>query len=358
MRPLTRLCCALFVALLPLLSTLFMPTASAANFTVNSLADTPDANTSDGVCADFTGACTLRAALQQAMADPSGDVIGFSVEGLIILTSALPDISKSIIIYGPGESKLNLRRSTSAPYRIFTIGTGTVVHISGLTVRNGLVPLPANGALQLGGGGIYNAGDLTLRGVNVFGNQTSNSVASDTPVLPPGGGGIHNDGILTMTDCIVAGNGTGRATFAGSGADGGSGGGIFNAGTLVMTDCIVGDNHTGSGADSSPRSGNGGAGGGIYNASTMTLVRSTIFDNHTGQGGLNVTPSMQVTEGNGGAGGGIYNDIPAGGGEMKMTNCVVSNNTTGGGEEAAPKAPAVESAESAEASRTPRPTAG
>ena len=50
MRLLTRLCCVLFVALSALLSVTFLtPIASASNFTVNSLGDTSDANTSDGV---------------------------------------------------------------------------------------------------------------------------------------------------------------------------------------------------------------------------------------------------------------------------------------------------------------------
>ncbi|HKG13470.1 MAG TPA: CSLREA domain-containing protein, partial [Pyrinomonadaceae bacterium] len=86
MRLLTRLCCVLFVALLPILSTFFATAASASNFTVNSLGDTPDANTSDGLCADAGGACTLRAAVQQSNADAPGDVIGFGVTGTINLT--------------------------------------------------------------------------------------------------------------------------------------------------------------------------------------------------------------------------------------------------------------------------------
>lgn len=39
---------------------------AATTFTVNSLADTPDANPGNGVCADAVGACTLRAAIQES----------------------------------------------------------------------------------------------------------------------------------------------------------------------------------------------------------------------------------------------------------------------------------------------------
>ena len=79
MRLLTRLCCVLFVALLPLLYTSLTPTASASNFTVNSLADTSDANTSDGLCADSNGVCTLRAAIQQMHSYEVPEVIALPV---------------------------------------------------------------------------------------------------------------------------------------------------------------------------------------------------------------------------------------------------------------------------------------
>src|SRR4051812_38630786 len=115
MRLLTRLCCALVVALLPLLYSSLTPKASASNFNVNSLADTPDALTSDGVCSDTVGACTLRAAIQQANASASADVISVGVTGTINLGSALPDLSTDVTISGPGESQLTVRRNAADP---------------------------------------------------------------------------------------------------------------------------------------------------------------------------------------------------------------------------------------------------
>ena len=38
------------------------------NFTVNTQADTPDANLSDGICADASGNCSLRAAVMESNA--------------------------------------------------------------------------------------------------------------------------------------------------------------------------------------------------------------------------------------------------------------------------------------------------
>src|ERR1044072_4287331 len=57
------------------------PTASAAStFTVNSTADAPDRDISDGSCNDGPGACTLRAAMQEANAATSGpNTINFNL---------------------------------------------------------------------------------------------------------------------------------------------------------------------------------------------------------------------------------------------------------------------------------------
>src|SRR4051812_9092837 len=65
---------------------LLQPAAhAAAAFTVNSLGDTNDAAPSDGACADSSGACTLRAAIQEANSLAGDDTINFSVTGNIDL---------------------------------------------------------------------------------------------------------------------------------------------------------------------------------------------------------------------------------------------------------------------------------
>src|SRR5262249_60812352 len=64
-----------FASLVALAALATAAPAAAATFTVNSAADTGDANTGDGVCNDGTGACTLRAAIDQANASGGPDVI-------------------------------------------------------------------------------------------------------------------------------------------------------------------------------------------------------------------------------------------------------------------------------------------
>src|SRR5262249_37559698 len=68
------------------------------------------------------------------------------------------------------------------------------------------------------GGGIYNAGTLTLSGCTVSNNFSNPDMA------PAYGGGIYNVGTLAVSNCTVSGNYTN-----------GIGGGIFNAGTLAIS---------------------------------------------------------------------------------------------------------------------------
>jgi CSLREA domain-containing protein len=49
--------------------------AWALTFTVTSTADSTDANVGDGTCLAVGGGCTLRAAVQEANANPAADVI-------------------------------------------------------------------------------------------------------------------------------------------------------------------------------------------------------------------------------------------------------------------------------------------
>src|SRR5258705_649022 len=99
---------------------LLSPTVSAATtFTVNSTGDGADSNLADGVCNDGTGACTLRAAIQQANADTGAEIVTFAPAltsggpATIALLSALPDLSSDMTINGPGANLLAVQRSTA-----------------------------------------------------------------------------------------------------------------------------------------------------------------------------------------------------------------------------------------------------
>ena len=60
-----------------MLGAVVAPTSAQASdpFVVNSTVDAVDANVGDGVCRAAGGTCTLRAAIQEANAQPGPDVI-------------------------------------------------------------------------------------------------------------------------------------------------------------------------------------------------------------------------------------------------------------------------------------------
>jgi hypothetical protein len=116
-----------------------------STYTVDHLAD-------DLVGTALTG--SLRYAITHAV---NGDDITFGegVLGTINLTSALPNLTHSINIAGPGADVLAVRGPQAG--RVFTIAAGAVVSLSGLSFTGSGVP---HGPDQ--GGGLYNAGILTV----------------------------------------------------------------------------------------------------------------------------------------------------------------------------------------------------
>jgi hypothetical protein len=268
-----------------------------------------------------SGVGSLRQAILDANAAPGDDTITFEVTGTIQLAGALPNLSSNIDLQGPGASSLTVRRNTGGFYRIFTVGSGTTVCISGLTITNGV----ANDSA--GGGGIFNSGTLTVNSSTVSGNY---------------GGGIVNNGTLTLNNATVGGNigsdGVGiynsgtlalnNATVSDNYLDGdGSGVGIYNGGTLTLNNVTVSDNI----------SYDGNYGGGIANFGTATLNNSTISGNRIFSGGGidnfgTLTLNNATVSGNAAyRGGGIDNF-----GTLTLNNATVSgnsasNNQTAGG---------------------------
>ena len=202
------------------------PAHAANTYSVNSTADTPDANVADARCETADHVCTLRAAIQQANAtanDPDGpDQILLGESGRIMLDTELPKIVTDMDIHGPGV----LWGNADAQQRVLSIGISANVRLSGLTIAHGWTAM---------GGGIY----------NLLGN-------------------------LTLTDCVVDGN------FATEG------GGIWSAGgSLTIVRSIIGRN--GAIAQDEWRN---SAGGGLYLwDSPTTIADSTFYLNGAYYGG-------------------------------------------------------------------------
>lgn len=131
-----------------------------------------------------------------------------------------------------------------------TIGPDAVVDMHDVDITDNWYSTPGGR-----GGGIRNAGTLSLSEVNVIGNGAGWDIAGGA------GGGIYNAGTLTMDTVEVSGN------FA-SGRDVGDGAGIYNDGDLVAMASLIAEN-------------TGGHGAGMFNAGEATLINTTLALNST-----------------------------------------------------------------------------
>jgi hypothetical protein len=247
--------------------------SSALNYTISACTNNPIVTTiNDGTAPVPAG--SLREALANVCPNSPNNTITFATGAgqafdpatgphVIQLAAALPAITKNIIVQGPGANMLEVRGSqvNLNSFRVFTIGSAaTNVNISGMTI--------SGGSDALGGGGVSNAGTLTLSDCAV-------GTSSNTNITTGSGGGINNSGTLTIDRCTISNN---VATV--------SGGGIFNAAlaTLTVKNSTISTNTSNGGANT---------GGGVNNAGTATFTNVTVAANLLGGGivNANATPT-------------------------------------------------------------------
>lgn len=144
-----------------------------------------------------SGAGSLRQTLIDAN---NGDTINFSISGVITVTSSL-DISKDIVIQGPGADVLAI--DGNATTKIFMDGSPVLntVEISGLEIRNG-----ASAAYGAGiGGASYN---LTIKYCDIHSNTLTASYGAAIFVggigssLTIENSSIHDNSVSGFAACI------------------------------------------------------------------------------------------------------------------------------------------------------------
>lgn len=256
---------ALALACLPIGS------AAALSFPVTSTADTKAKG-------------TLRASIEESNLNfLEADSIPIEVTGTIELESALPIITDDVTVSGPGAGALTVKRTGSAPFRIFYVG-GADATFSGLTV---------SGGKDVYGAAFFNEeGTLTLNRVLVTGNEAFKEGTGSTLTT---GGAIRSYGPLTVRDSVVSGNsavarGSGSITLA-------SGAGIEAYEVTTIERSTISDNHVEAYAEEGGESVAEG-GGLLLPAPPAKIVESTISGN-----------SAHAYEGNPSAiarGGGLY----------------------------------------------------
>lgn len=128
----------------------------AANFTVNSSNDNSDLSPGNGICADFFGQCTLRAAIEETNQLPGADTVYLqrSVSYQNGFTSQLVTDSLTISIenpFTPITSALQLPQIHGNNNRVFKVVNATEVTFFGLLIMDGDVTQNSLGD-QYGGG--------------------------------------------------------------------------------------------------------------------------------------------------------------------------------------------------------------
>ncbi len=320
--------------------------AAADTFTVDNTGDEP------GDCA-VPGQCTLRAAFEAAAANGVDDLIELSKGETYTLSNgsspgldATDDVIEIAVfdqLAAEVASPFDTAIDAAGLARHFIVRSGATLDVRGVTLRGGV-----QSAGNLGGSiAVNDGGTLLLTDVVVAGNiagsgggifAAANSTATLTRTVVSGnqvvdatarGGGIHNAGALTLTDTTVAGN-AGTATSPTNLVEGG---GIYNTnlGSIVMTRGGVVQHEVAS------------LGGGIYTegagpgGNQLTLTDVALHVNRSGNAGAGlysesgagpaVLDGVSIISNTAvGDGGGIRNESS----DMDVLNALIQGNTSTG----------------------------
>jgi CSLREA domain-containing protein len=248
---------ALFCAIAVFVCTPLAVRAQATGqlFTVNSTADSADAEPGDGACLDAAGKCTLRAAIQEANFNPSTrDAIIFALPlpAAIDLTMGELVITGGVYVVGPGARRLTVQRTFAdgtPNFRLFriTMGAGSI-GIRGLKLRNGNAGTGSGGAIAVEG-----PNSVTLTELWMTDNKADN------------GGAISNAGTVRLDRSLLTAN---TATLT----HGGAVDNYTTTASLTTTNSTFYQNAAAS------------QGGAIRNIGTITLVNDTFDDNTAARG--------------------------------------------------------------------------
>jgi len=343
--------------------------ALAASFLVDTANDTNDANPGDGVCADSSGNCSLRAAIEEANALAGADTITLPA-GTYTLTSGaqLPSVTSEITLDGAGSGSTIIQANAAAntaTYRVFHVASTGVFTLNDVTVRHGRCngSCAGGGGFASIGGGLLTEGEVTINDSTIAYNTAStfgggiyhsyqyfqkltinNSVLSNNTATQ-NGGAINTNGILEIN----------ASTFSNNTAlDGGAiykiGAGAFDVtGSTFTLNSTVDDGSAiffwmasdASISDTEFTQNSAGDAGSVHSdASSPTLNRVTFDSNTAGFGGggmanyfgsASTVTNSTFTANSALYGGGMYNYFAS---SPVLTNLTFSGNAatnSGGG---------------------------
>lgn len=269
---------------------LFTAPVMAVNINVNSNLDGTDVNPGDGLCADVTGSCTLRAAIQEANASAGADTVYLLSDTYVLTVGAANedlaaegdlDITDDLTIIGTGNISTII--DGNATDRIMDVNDARL-ELKDLTIQNGLLP----GSYGDAGAGVrtLNDGALFVSGVRFFNNEAFSGGAVycrgkgyleitnsefDTNHANSTDGSFGSGGaIRSLQSCGVS---IANSSFSNNTAKGYGGAIQMQSGELLITTSTFTNNSV-----ISPYNDDGGAIS-IYSGNQTTIVDSTFTGN-------------------------------------------------------------------------------
>ena len=224
-----------------------------------------------GDCSSSANACSIADAVTAANAASVADSVRIALADGTYSLSAPTPTALAITFAGPSltieaESGGTPVLDGTDTVRLLSVGATSNVTVDGLEIRDG-------GTTALGGG-IQNAGTLTVKGSTFFSNRAGNggaitndsggtlavqdSTFSQNTTTGVGGGAIISSGVTTVERSAIIDN---HAPINGGGIN------VQPAGTVTVTSSTIAGNTSGS------------LGGGLSNLGTLTVQHSTIANN-------------------------------------------------------------------------------
>jgi F5/8 type C domain len=277
------------------------------------------------------GLLTLRQAVTDANLHTGADSITFdpkvftasSLHTITLLQGPITfsDATGTTTVTGPGATVAAV--SGDSKTRVFNIYAGATVVISGLTIIDGNQTTPdANGIVS--GGGISNAGMLTINNSTISGNTATAPTESDFDNGDDAwGGGIVSTGPLTIVNSTLNSN----SAVGGVGYFGGraSGGAIACFAPLLLSgDTFTNNSALGANPSQDGERGGAAAGGAVYATDTVTMTSTTISGNYATGG--NAPPTYSADSSGGASGGGVFAEQ-----SLTITGSTITGNSATAG---------------------------
>jgi hypothetical protein len=302
----------------------------------------------------------LRSALAAAAPD-DGSTVQLSA-GMYTLSHGQLTVDapfNTLTITGAGSGATTIAQSVGAGERVIKLASqDATVSISGVTITGG-DQTTVDGTCtptskEVDGGGILNAGTLSLGDVTVSANKATGGNGANASSgnagagNPANGGGICSSGPLTVFDSTITGNivaggngGKGSSTASGGSGGGASGGGIESTGILSVARTTASSNQALGGAGGrATGTGTGGGGGfasgdgidvtqGMLTPNPTTSITDTQITDNAGLGGTggNATGSGHFPGGGGSGFGGLSTNSF---GATTIASSTISDNTATG----------------------------